>query len=161
MAPKILSDKPITLESVKNYLKVRSEIAELNYIQRITFDYSHRFSAHFPESETFLDFITHEFAISREDGIQLININPKTLDEINIVMEDKLDNAAKQRLLEEFNNHREQYGEETEENLPTDISATMFNPVEEKDEEYPDEEPRFDDTLDTENEDKEEDDEST
>lgn len=158
MSPKSLSDKPITLESVKNYLKTRSEIAELNYIQRITLDYSHRFSAHFPESEKFLDFITHEFAISREDGIQLININPKTIDEISLIIEEKLDEPSKKRLLEEFNNHREEYGEEIEENLPTDISSATFSSTDEKDEGYPDEEPQFDDNTDKDEEEEEEED---
>lgn len=138
MPPKILSEKPITLEEVRDFLRTRGEAADLNYIQRITFDYTHNYSMHFPNSIEFLEMLGREFNLTREIGIQLININPKTSDDLSLVLEDKLTSEEKETLLSLFEEHRAKYGSLIEENIPDDISTTSFDF---KDDGYPDEEP--------------------
>ena len=74
MSRKIISEKPVTLEQVKELLRLREANAELNYIQRVTLEYAHKFSRELPHSEELLDILSEKFQISREKGIQLINI---------------------------------------------------------------------------------------
>ena len=69
MSRKILSEKPISLERIKDLLKFRGEQAELNYIQRVTLEYAHKYSKHFPNSEEMLDSLNQKFEISREKGL--------------------------------------------------------------------------------------------
>jgi DNA-directed RNA polymerase subunit F len=105
MSRKILSEKPISLERVKDLLKFRGEQAELNYIQRVTYEYAHKYSKHFPNSEEMLDTLNREFEISRDKGIQLINMNPKKVDEISLVLDEKYSNETKNEILNLFIEH--------------------------------------------------------
>ncbi|MFW9928315.1 MAG: hypothetical protein ACFFD1_02895 [Candidatus Thorarchaeota archaeon] len=139
MSPKVLSDKAIPLETVKDLLKNRSQIADLNYIQRITLDFGHRFSIVFPKSEEFLDMISKSYNLSREDIIQLITINPEKNEEVDLILEDKVTSEDKENILKLLSEHREKYVVE-EEPLPDDISAASFSDYDDKSD-YPDEEP--------------------
>ncbi|MHA1990952.1 MAG: hypothetical protein ACW981_10525 [Candidatus Hodarchaeales archaeon] len=140
MTPKILSEKAIPLEVVKDLLKKRSEIADLNYIQRITLDFGHRFSESFPNSEEMIEYLGQNYNLTREESIQIINILPDSIDELNLVLEDKLILEQKNTILEAIASHKQQYLSEGEDNLPTDISPTSFDQKDGK-EDYPDEKP--------------------
>ncbi len=140
MATKILSEKAIPLETVKNLLRNRSEIADLNYIQRITLDFGHRFSEIFPQNEEIIEKMGLDFNLTREESIQLINVNPVSIDEISLVLEDKITSEEKKNLLVMITDHKEQYKITEGENLPTDIATTSFNESDGK-EDHPDEEP--------------------
>ena len=140
MAPKILSEKAIPLETVKNLLQNRNEVADLNYIQRITLDFGHRFSDMFPQSEEIIEKMGQAFNLTREESIQLINVNPASIEEISLVLEDKITSEEKKNLLDLISDHKEQYKSTEGEDLPTDISSTSFESSDGK-EDYPDEEP--------------------
>jgi DNA-directed RNA polymerase subunit F len=105
MSRKILSEKPVSLERVKELLKFRGEKADLNYIQRVTFEYAHKFSKHFPNSEEMLDTLNERYEISREKGIQLINMNPKYPEELTLVLEDKFPKDKAIEIIELFKEH--------------------------------------------------------
>jgi DNA-directed RNA polymerase subunit F len=140
MSPKILSEKAIPLETVKDLLNKRSEIADLNYIQRITLDFGHRFSESFPKSELLVDLLGHNYNLTREESIQIININPETIDELNLVLEDKLTTEEKGLILENIKSHKQQHQVTSEDKVPSDISSSSFDSDNGK-EDYPDKEP--------------------
>ena len=140
MSPKILSEKAIPLETVKDLLKNRSRIADLNYIQRITLDFGHRFSEEFPHSEELIEQMGQSFNLTREESIQIININPANENEISLILEDKLSAQDKTDLISLIESHKQEYKSESTEDLPTDISSSSFHDNDGKDD-YPDEEP--------------------
>ncbi|MHA2364710.1 MAG: hypothetical protein ACXAC7_12200 [Candidatus Hodarchaeales archaeon] len=109
MSRKVLSEKPITLERVRDLLKQRESNAELNYIQRVTLEYAHKFSRHFPQSEEMLELLGEQFNISREEGIQLINTDPEQVEEITLILENQYDENTKQEILALFSQYKEQY----------------------------------------------------
>ena len=116
MSRKILSEKPISLERVKDLLKFRGETADLNYIQRVTFEYAQKFSKHFPNSEEMLDILNEKYEISREKGIQIINMNPKLPDELNLVLEEKFPTESKVEIINLIQEHQSMFEiEQTEE----------------------------------------------
>lgn len=134
MSPKILSEKAIPLETVKDLLKKRSEVADLNYIQRITLDFGHRFSESFPKSELFIELLGQNFNLTREESIQVININPESIEELNLFLDDKLTTEEKQTILENIKSHKEHYQIESDEEVPTNIRSSSFSQEEESDE---------------------------
>ena len=136
MSPKILSEKAIPLETVRDLLKKRSEVADLNYIQRITLDFGHRFSESFPKSELFIELLGQDFNLTREESIQVININPESIEELNLFLDDKLTTEEKQKILDSIKSHKQKYHLEINEEVPTDIRSSSFSQ-----DEYPDEEP--------------------
>ncbi|OLS26948.1 MAG: hypothetical protein HeimC3_06060 [Candidatus Heimdallarchaeota archaeon LC_3] len=140
MAPKILSEKAIPIETVKELLRKRSEVADLNYIQRITLDFGHRFSEIFPQNEEIIEKMGQDYNLTREESIQLINVNPASLDEISLVLEDKITSEEKKNLLDLITEHKEQYKPLEGQDLPTNISTASFEENDGK-EEYPDKEP--------------------
>ena len=120
MSRKILSEKPISLERVKDLLKFRGEKAELNYIQRVTLEYAQKFSKHFPNSEEMLDILNEKYEISREKGIQLINMNPKYPDELNLVLEDKYQPETKIEIINLIQEHLSMF--EIDASEPVEVS---------------------------------------
>lgn len=115
MSRKILSEKPISLERVKDLLKFRGESVELNYIQRVTMEYAQKFSKHFPNSEEMLDILNERFEISREKAIQIINMNPKLPEELNLVLEEKIPNETKIEILNLIHEHQSMFNIDTTE----------------------------------------------
>lgn len=105
MSRKILSEKPISLERVKDLLKFRGEQADLNYIQRVTLEYAHKYSKHFPNSEEMLDTLNQKYEISRDKGIQIINMNPKDKEEFSLVLDDRISDEVKNEILNLFMEH--------------------------------------------------------
>ena len=137
MSRKILSEKPISLERVKDLLKFRGENAELNYIQRVTFEYAQKFSKHFPNSEEMLDILNEKYEISREKGIQIINMNPKHPDELNLVLEDKYTTEIKTEIINLIHQHQTMFEIDTteEENKEENDEILEENPSFETDDE--------------------------
>lgn len=115
MSRKILSEKPISLERVKDLLKFRGEKAELNYIQRVTLEYAQKFSKHFPNSEEMLDILNERYEISREKGIQIINMNPKLPEELNLVLEEKYATEVKEEIINLLHEHQAMFEIESSE----------------------------------------------
>ncbi|MHA2296915.1 MAG: hypothetical protein ACXAEU_11450 [Candidatus Hodarchaeales archaeon] len=67
MSKRILNEKSVTLEKVKELLLERDEEhAPLNYIQRVTLDYAFRFSKEIPKAEQLIDILTNEISTNEE-----------------------------------------------------------------------------------------------
>lgn len=115
MSRKILSERPVSLERVKHLLGARSESGELNYIQRVTLEYAHKFSRHFPHSEEMIELLGENYQISREEAIQLINSDPKRVEEVTLILEDRVDESMKKEIVNLFKEHKTQYAVEEEE----------------------------------------------
>lgn len=126
MSRKILSEKPISLERVKDLLKFRGEKADLNYIQRVTLEYAQKFSKHFPNSEEMLDILNERYEISREKGIQLINMNPKYPDELNLVLEEKIPNETKLEIINLFQEHLSMFEIDTSDDESKEENEELF-----------------------------------
>ncbi len=127
MSRKILSEKPISLERVKDLLKFRGEKAELNYIQRVTLEYAQKFSKHFPNSEEMLDILNEKYEISREKGIQLINMNPKYPDELNLVLEEKFPAETKLEIFNLIQEHLSMFEIDTTEEVTNTEDEELFS----------------------------------
>lgn len=130
MSRKILSEKPISLERVKDLLKFRGESAELNYIQRVTFEYAQKFSKHFPNSEEMLDIFNERYGISREKGIQIINMNPKIPDELNLVLEDKYTSEVKLEIINLIREHQSMFEIEATEEIKDEDEDALLDETE-------------------------------
>ena len=125
---------------MRDELKARRASAELNYIQRITFDFCHRFSSHFIHSEDFLEKICNQFNLTREEGIQLVNLNPTKPEDVGLVVDENVNAEARKRLVEFFSAHRNTFAAEIGE-AASKPGMEEFPQPEVAPEEYPDEEP--------------------
>ena len=126
MSRKILSEKPISLERVRDLLRYRGESAELNYIQRVTLEYAQKFSKHFPNSEEMLDILNERFEISRDKGIQLINMNPKEVEELQLVLDEKYTEDIKNEIIALFQEHLSLFDVEAEEESEDEEEPSTF-----------------------------------
>ena len=134
MSRKILSEKPISLERVKDLLKFRGEKADLNYIQRVTLEYAQKFSKHFPNSEEMLDILNERYEISREKGIQLINMNPKYPEELNLVLEEKYPTEVKVEIINLLQEHLSMFDIESEDEESSEEDEESFSEPDEESE---------------------------
>ena len=127
MSRKVLSEKPITLEKVHQLLKKRERSHELNYIQRVTLEYALKFSKEFPHSEEIIDILGERFNIAREDGIQLVNLDPQRIEEVSLILDDHFDHEVKEEILRLIREHKEQYASsDLDKNLPPDIESSTI-----------------------------------
>lgn len=134
MSRKILSEKPISLERVKDLLKFRGEKADLNYIQRVTLEYAQKFSKHFPNSEEMLDILNERYEISREKGIQLINMNPKYPEELNLVLEEKYPTEVKVEIINLLQEHLSMFDIESEDEESSEENEESFSEADDESE---------------------------
>ena len=134
MSRKILSEKPISLERVKDLLKFRGESADLNYIQRVTLEYAQKFSKHFPNSEEMLDILNERYEISREKGIQLINMNPKYPEELNLVLEEKYPTEVKIEIINLLQEHLSMFDLDTEDDESSAEDEESFSTADDESE---------------------------
>ncbi|MCD6513526.1 MAG: hypothetical protein J7L07_01225 [Candidatus Odinarchaeota archaeon] len=87
MPRKILDKKLLTHPEVKEILTKRSEIGELNYIQRITLDYVSRFSKlSLQNSQKLISILVNQFSINEETAYQIVNVMPKTPQELSVFL---------------------------------------------------------------------------
>ncbi len=85
MPREVVKEEVLTLPQVKKLLEQREKEGELSYLQRLTYDYSIKLSKLSPEkAEELLNRL-------KEDGIpsliaaQIVNIMPKTVDELRTI----------------------------------------------------------------------------
>lgn len=127
MSRKVLSEKPITLEKVHELLKKREKSHELNYIQRVTLEYALKFSKDFPHSEEIIDILGDKFNISREDGIQLVNLDPQRIEEVSLILDDHFDLEVKEEIMRLIHEHKAQYAaSDLDKELPSDIESSTI-----------------------------------
>ncbi|MCD6381328.1 MAG: hypothetical protein J7L50_03275, partial [Candidatus Odinarchaeota archaeon] len=86
MSLKIKSRKYLTLPEVKEILEKLSEERELDYTQRITLDYVSKFSRISKEKTMELLKKLMELGVDEESAYQIVNIMPKTLEELSTIV---------------------------------------------------------------------------
>ena len=83
-----MKETPITLLQVKELLEQRREEIDLTYIQKVTLDYATRFTPNI-DREKEKELITNlvkNFNMQKEQAIQLITLNPRSKDEVLLVL---------------------------------------------------------------------------
>ncbi|MFW9991335.1 MAG: hypothetical protein ACFFD4_04670 [Candidatus Odinarchaeota archaeon] len=108
MSKRILREKSVTLERVKELLLERDEEhAPLNYIQRVTLDYAFRFSKEVPKGEPLVDKLTAELSTKEETrrilNREFTNEEEEEIRKVKILTGD--DSAAEEKRQEILQNH--------------------------------------------------------
>lgn len=85
MPREVVKEEVLTLPQVKKLLEQRGKEGELSYLQRLTYDYAVKLSKLSPEkAEELLNRLKAE-GLSPEISAQIVNIMPKTVDELRTI----------------------------------------------------------------------------
>ncbi len=101
MVRKILEEKPIPLGQVNELLKIREETG-INYVQRVTAQHAEKHSRDAAYSEEIIQALEEEFELPRILVVQIVNINPKTLIDVQAVTGDRLSSDQIEQLLARY-----------------------------------------------------------
>lgn len=101
MVRKILEEKPIPLGQVNELLKIREETG-INYVQRVTAQHAEKHSRDAAYSEEIIQTLEEEFELPRILVVQIVNINPKTLIDVQAVTGDRLSSDQIEQLLARY-----------------------------------------------------------
>jgi len=85
MPREIVKEEEVTLPQVKKLLEQRQKEGELSYLQRLTYDYTIKFSKLSPEKAEGLLKRLKEEGISPSVASQIVNIMPTSVDELRTV----------------------------------------------------------------------------
>lgn len=85
MPREIVKEEEVTLPQVKKLLEQRQKEGELSYLQRLTFDYTVKFSKLSAEKAAGLLKRLKEEGISPSVASQIVNIMPTSVDELRTV----------------------------------------------------------------------------
>ena len=81
---KVLKEKSISLPEVKELLASKKSLSN---IEQITLDYASKFSkASYEEAKNILKTLTKNFKINETTAIQIINMMPKTKEELKTIL---------------------------------------------------------------------------
>ncbi|WXG45628.1 MAG: RNA polymerase Rpb4 family protein [Candidatus Atabeyarchaeum deiterrae] len=87
MPKEVLEEKSVTLAEVQEILKENEKKGELSYVQRVTLDYSSKFSQLPLEiAQKLVDELQKEFKLDLDTVIQIANCMPKSPSELRTVM---------------------------------------------------------------------------
>lgn len=87
MVRKIISRKILTIPEVKQLLEERDKKNELTYTQRITLDYTLKFSKIAVEdAKKLINILISEFGIDEETAYQIVNAMPLTIEELSVFL---------------------------------------------------------------------------
>ncbi|RLE66662.1 MAG: hypothetical protein DRJ38_01110 [Thermoprotei archaeon] len=85
--PEVLSEKMITIAEVKKILEDSMKKEELNSIQLITLEYARSFTkVKEDEVEEARRFLVEEKGLPEEVAIQILNIMPKSIEELRTIL---------------------------------------------------------------------------
>jgi len=101
---RVSSENPVPLTEVEKILKEREEIAPLNYIQRVTLDHAHRFSD-MRAGKNLADLIMDTFELDRLVSVQIVNVCPKSLDDITAVLGESTAEKDRQKIFDFYTKH--------------------------------------------------------
>lgn len=101
MVRKILEEKPIPLGQVYELLTIREE-SGINYVQRVTAQHAEKLSRDAAYSEEVLTTLQNEFGLSRILAVQIVNLNPKTANDVRAITKDVLSADQIEQLLERY-----------------------------------------------------------
>jgi len=85
MPREIMKEVEVTLPQVKKLLEQRQKEGELSYLQRLTYDYTVKFSKLSPEKAEGLLKRLKEEGISPTAASQIVNIMPTSVDELRTI----------------------------------------------------------------------------
>ncbi|HYB92971.1 MAG TPA: RNA polymerase Rpb4 family protein [archaeon] len=84
MPKKSLSEKPITIASVKKILEERGE-TELDQFQHRTLDFVQKFAKlDANKAEELVGKLTEKFGVDTKESVQIVNCMPKSVEELRI-----------------------------------------------------------------------------
>ncbi len=83
---KVLKSEPVSMPEAKEIMVKREKEKELNYEQKVALEHLKKFTKlKAPESKKMLDELSNTLRMSPETAVQIINILPKTPDEVRLV----------------------------------------------------------------------------
>jgi DNA-directed RNA polymerase subunit F len=85
MPREIVKEEEVTLPQVKKLLEQRSAEGELSYLQRLTYEYTMKFSKLSPEKAEELFKRLKEDGISASIASQIVNVLPTSVDELRTI----------------------------------------------------------------------------
>ncbi len=85
MPREIIKEEEVTLPQVKKLLEQRTTEGELSYLQRLTYEYTVKFSRLGPEKAEELFKRLKEDGISASVASQIVNILPTSVDELRTI----------------------------------------------------------------------------
>ena len=84
MPKKSLTEKPITISSVKKILEERGE-TELDQFQRRTLDFVQKFAKlDANKAEELVGKLTEKFGVDTKEAVQIVNSMPKSVEELRV-----------------------------------------------------------------------------
>jgi DNA-directed RNA polymerase subunit F len=99
----VLDEKSITLEEVQETLKENEKRGELSYIQRVTLDYTIKFSQLPVETaKKLVNELCTEFGVDLDTAIEIANCIPRSLGELRTFMAGRKESAIAQDQLEKI-----------------------------------------------------------
>ncbi len=88
MPKKVISEEEVSLPQVKKILSKRSKDGELSFQQTITLEHANMFSRMAPSvSIKTVERLMKNYALSRAQAVQLVNIAPNTEEEMKTVLD--------------------------------------------------------------------------
>ena len=86
MVRKALKERPITIPQAKETLETIGE-ERLGQFQRRSLDYAAKFSKVDPSiAETVVNKLVEQFELEEEEGVQIVNCMPKSIQEIRVFL---------------------------------------------------------------------------
>lgn len=131
MSHRVSSEDPVPLAEVEKRLKSREEAAPLNYIQRVTLDHAHRFSDVRAGKELVTQ-LMDTFELDRLIAVQIVNLCPKTLNDITAVLGESVEESVRQKILEFYTEQVASIEEEIKEEDEEDDDAEEFEEAEDE-----------------------------
>ncbi|MEM1549295.1 MAG: RNA polymerase Rpb4 family protein [Candidatus Methanomethylicia archaeon] len=84
---KVIEKIEVPYTIVRDFLQKRKESGELSALQNLTLDVSSKFSKIDPQrAEALIEKLTKDFNISRFSAVQIVNILPRSIEELRILL---------------------------------------------------------------------------
>lgn len=106
----IAGERPLPLAEVLEILKQRKKEGELNYSQRMTYDYAQKIAElNLKKTQELLAELLKVEGVKESQAITLVDLMPKTVDDINLIFakeRTKLEGAQINQILEIIERYR-------------------------------------------------------
>jgi DNA-directed RNA polymerase subunit F len=101
MPKEIISEEEVTLPQVKKLLAQRGKEGELSFQQSITLEHASSFSRMAPAvSVKVVEKIIKTYGLTRAQSVQIVNIAPKTIEELKSILSSRTTSFTDEQLIE-------------------------------------------------------------
>ncbi|MHA1950035.1 MAG: RNA polymerase Rpb4 family protein [Candidatus Thorarchaeota archaeon] len=101
MPKEIISEEEVTLPQVKKLLAQRGKEGELSFQQSITLEHASAFSRMAPAvSNKVVEKIIKNYSLTRSQAVQIVNIAPKTIEELKSILTSRSTSLTDEQLIE-------------------------------------------------------------